>query len=289
VTLPSAFRSVPVGAWRHGERVAGAREVAEETAVAITYGRATYAVMLATPADLADFALGFSLNEGVVRTAADILECEILPRQAGIELRMGLVAACGDGVMRRRRYLAGATGCGLCGMESLAEAARMPPPVPANGLRWRAADLAAIPAAVAARQRLNRATHATHAAAFWTLEAGVVALREDVGRHNALDKLAGALARAGVPAGGGVVAVTSRVSVEMVQKAAMMGAPVMMAVSAPTALALRTAEQAGITVIGVARDDGFEVFTHPARVTGENADLRSRAGEGSPAIITSLP
>ncbi len=282
MTLPLPSCPVPVAAWRSGEHVSGTRVVPEETAIALTYGRTTHAVMMATPADLEDFALGFSLSEGIVQTGSEIEELEILPREAGIELRMTVAGTRMDALLKRRRFLTGATGCGLCGMESLAEAGRLPPSVPVGPERWGAATLAAIPAELAAMQALNRQTHATHAAGFWTERDGLVAVREDVGRHNALDKLAGALAHAGIAARTGVIALTSRVSVEMVQKAATMGAPVLMAVSAPTALAIRQADRSAMTLIGVARNDGFEVFTHPHRVILHNTTER-------PRVITAPP
>lgn len=226
----------------------------------------TYAVMMATPADLEDLAFGFALTEGVIAAADEVLRCEVVHGAAGAEARLWLAPERGRALAGRRRRLAGPTGCGLCGVESLAEAVRPPPRVAPGGLRLAPDDLLAAMAALEGAQVLGPATRAVHAAAFWTPAEGVLAIREDVGRHNALDKLAGALARGGRDAAGGAVLLTSRVSVEMVQKAAAIGAPVLVAVSAPTTLAVETAQAAGVTLIAVARPDGFEVFTGEGRV-----------------------
>lgn len=251
--------------WRAGAVGEGARDVPEETPVALVFDAATEAVMMATPADLEDFAYGFSLNEGLIETLEEVQTLDIVPGEHGIEARLWLKPDRGRAVAARRRLRTGPTGCGLCGVESLEDAIRVRGCIDAH-LRLSPADVTAALAALQGRQPLGKATRAVHAAAFWAPGGGLVMVREDVGRHNALDKLTGALARQGVDPRMGAVVLTSRVSVEMVQKAVAMGAPVLIAISAPTALALRTAAAAGLTVVAVARDDGFEVFTGPERI-----------------------
>jgi FdhD protein len=268
--LPESLFRVPRSIWRSSGVAKGERAIPEETAIAFTFNTATYAVMMATPQDLEDFAVGFSLTEGVISSIDAIEQIEIIEEEIGIELRIWLKAPDAVEFLGRRRKMAGPTGCGLCGIESLTEAMRPPSKVDV-GRAFTPDQIMAAIEALSPMQVLNHETRAVHAAGFYEPERGLVALREDVGRHNALDKLAGALAREGTNARQGLVALTSRISIEMVQKAATIGAPVVAAVSAPTALAVRMADAAGMTLIGIARKDGFEVFTHPHRVTGKIA------------------
>lgn len=249
------------------------RVAPEETAISLTYDGGSYAVMMGTPSDLEDFAIGFSLNEGIIAKPDDIASFEVVTHEEGLELRMWLNASESDILKRRRRQKAGPVGCGLCGIESLEEAVAPPKPVTGE-LQIDAATVHAAIDALSAAQALNRETRAVHAAGFYIPGQGLVAAKEDVGRHNALDKLAGAIARLKVPVSQGFVAVTSRLSVEMVQKTAAIGAPIIVAVSAPTALAIRVAETAGITLAGIVRGDGFEVFTHTRRITSGAATTK---------------
>jgi FdhD protein len=251
---------------------ANARSIPAEVPVAFVYDGTTYAVMMASPTDLEDFATGFSLAEGIIAAPEDIQSLDIVEHDKGIELRAWLVPDRGRKLAQRRRNLAGPTGCGLCGVESL-DAALPGCPYVSVEATVSAQDIAAAQVALERAQVLNRHTRAVHGAGFWAKAEGLVAVAEDVGRHNALDKLLGRLRRSHVQTGNGIVLLTSRVSVEMVQKAAVAGTPIIVAMSAPTALALQTANSAGITLVAVARADGFEVFTHPQRI----ADLSNTA------------
>lgn len=265
-----AVQAIDRGIWRNGVASEGTRFIPEETPLALTYNGGTYAVMMGTPQNLEDFAVGFSVSEGIIKSVDDIKSLDILRLDDGIELRMWLTPDDAARISERRRHVAGPTGCGICGIESIAEAVRPPAVVP-QGQSFTPEQIMAAMQAIAPLQSINLQTRAVHAAAFWSPPGNIVALREDVGRHNALDKLAGALARSRTDPHGGLVLLTSRVSVEMVQKAAAIGAPVLIAVSAPTALAVRSAEAAGITLIAIARQDGFEIFTHGSRIAARHA------------------
>ena len=192
---------------------------------------------MGTPADLTDFAVGFSLTEGIIQCPQDIETLDIVPGCDGIELRMWLTADSGRHFKKRQRRLIGPTGCGLCGIESLAGANRSFPRV-AREISLRSGQIEAAVAALSDLQRLNHVTRATHAAGLYRPDGTLAAVREDVGRHNALDKLAGALAAEGYPGRSGAVILTSRVSIEMVQKTAAIRCPILVAISAPTALAV---------------------------------------------------
>src|SRR3984893_8087598 len=248
--LPSIAR-LPRTASRAGHLVAGQRLIPEEMAIAFTFNGSTHADMMKTPADLEDFAVGLSLTEGIIEAAEDISELEVVSSELGVELRMWIPDTRMQTYSMRRRHLAGPTGCGLCGIESLSEA--LPPARRGGaGLHLAPETISAALAALSPAQVLNSETRAIHAAAFWQPGKGMVAAREDVGRHNALDKLVGSLARHQIDAGSGIVLLTSRVSVEMVQKTAVLGASILVAVSAPTAPAVRLADVCGITLIAIA-------------------------------------
>ena len=266
-----SVQTVPRQSWRECGWSVGSRTIPEEIAVAVTYNGGTYAVMMATPQDLEDFAVGLSFSEGIINSLADIDSLEIVRLDDGVELRIWLSKARADRLQDRRRHIAGPTGCGLCGIESIAEALR-PAAIIGCDQEFSPEQIMVAMRHLPSLQKLNIKTRAVHAAAFWNVASGIVALREDVGRHNALDKLAGALAHTPVMASDGIILLTSRVSVEMVQKSATIGASVVVSVSAPTALAVRVADAAGITLAAIARADGFEVFTHPRRISPGTPD-----------------
>ncbi|MGE3150792.1 MAG: formate dehydrogenase accessory sulfurtransferase FdhD [Pseudorhodoplanes sp.] len=266
--MPLPLARVGREVWRRNGIDSGERAIPEETAVSFTYNGGSHAVMMATPQDLEDFAYGFSLTENIISSPDEIKKLDVIEEPLGIELRMWLSDLRGVAYGERRRHLAGPTGCGLCGIESLEEAVRPARKVQSDA-RFQPQEIMAALNAIGPTQKLNHETRAVHAAAFWSRTLGLAATREDVGRHNALDKLAGTITRQGLSKDDGMLVLTSRVSVEMVQKAAAIGVPLIVAISAPTALAVRTAEAANITLVAIARDDGFEIFTHSYRISTE--------------------
>ncbi len=270
-----AARTVRRKAWGGQGFAEGERAIAEEAAVAFVYDASSYAVMMATPRDLEDFAVGLTITEGIVADRHEIEALEVIEQEIGIELRMHLAGPRARALADRRRMLTGPVGCGLCGIDSLAEAMR-PVKTVGIGIVVTPATIMTALDGMADAQSINRQTRAVHAAAFANRTGEVLAVREDVGRHNALDKLVGALVRRDVDPRHGFLLVTSRLSVELVQKASIAGTAMIVAVSAPTALAVRAADQAGITLVAVARRDGFEVFTHPERIAGAQLPASAR-------------
>ncbi len=240
----------------------GSRPLPAEVAVALSFNGTTQAVMMATPSDLTDFAYGFALTEGIA-TPSQIESVEAVETCNGIDLQIWVTPEAEARLAARRRTMAGPVGCGLCGIDSIEQAVRAVPHVAPSPFRMSPAQVNAAVSALTAQQPLHDITRAAHCAAYWT-PSGIFAAREDVGRHNALDKLVGHVIRNGRPQG--AVILTSRVSIDMVQKVATLGAPVLIAVSAPTATAVDVAEEAGITLIALARADRFEVFTHSDRL-----------------------
>jgi FdhD protein len=240
--------------------------VPEEVPIAFSYGGTTHAVMMGTPDDIEDFAVGFTLTEGIISGAAQIASIDVVEGELGIDIQIALVDKAADALKVRRRSMAGPVGCGLCGIESIEQAVRKVPDVSAVGMTISYRDVVEAVSLLNGAQPLHRETRAVHGAGFYVRGKGLVAVREDVGRHNALDKLCGAVLRSKVSGGAGAVAVTSRLSVEMVQKAAILGSPVLIAISAPTALAIRTAGEAGMTLVALVRGEDFEIFTHPHRI-----------------------
>jgi FdhD protein len=260
-SVASAERVLP-----NGSSAAITEVIAEEVPVALVYNNISHAVMMATPADLTDFGLGFSLSEGILADKDELMDIGIAESEAGIEVRMAIALKRFRLLRERRRTLAGRTGCGICGVESLEHAVRPVPPVTAATTVPIDAIYAAL-AELPKRQAVNQLTRSVHAAA-WVDKAGQIQLaREDVGRHNALDKLVGAMAWRGLDPAAGFALITSRCSVEMVQKAAAVGISVLVAISAPTALARRVADACGLTLVALARPDSMLIVTHPERVT----------------------
>ena len=228
-----------------------------------------HVVMLATPTNLEEFALGFSITEGIIKSPKELLSVRIYNRSNGIEVQLKIPDHRFQCMADKGRNLTGRTGCGLCGASTLKQAIRQPKPV--NGeLTLCAEDLRAALTDISNHQKLNQITGAVHAAAWVVPGQGIISIREDVGRHNALDKLIGFLLRNDKNLSAGFIIVTSRASYEMVQKTAWVGITLLAAISAPTGLAIRLANETGLTLIGFARDDQHVIYTHPQRLTHNN-------------------
>lgn len=252
--------------WSGGRSTDGIDQVAEEIPVALVYNGISHAVMLASPADLEDFALGFSLSEGILRDASDLYDLEVEAFAEGIQVDMRISAECFMRLKQRRRNLTGRTGCGLCGVETLEQAVRHPAPV-AGGLQVSAETVHRAMAAMTQAQPLQRITGAVHAAAWATPDGSLQLVREDVGRHNALDKLFGAALLAGqLPLDDRIVLLSGRASYELLQKAVMAGVSVVCAISAPSTFAVQIAENHGVTLVGFLRQGRFNIYAHPARI-----------------------
>jgi FdhD protein len=269
--LHAGFVRRPIRRWRSGKIAQMTDAIAEEVPIAFVYNDRPHVVMMATPRDLADFALGFSLSEAVIGAADELESIEMQTLLEGIEVRLRIPEARAEVLESRRRNLTGRTSCGLCGAQALEDAVRQPPAV-GVGPEISAEILQHALAQLHERQPLNVATGATHAAAWAHVDGDVALLREDVGRHNALDKLIGAMTKAGECVDEGFLVVTSRASYEMVQKSATVGITLLAAISAPTALAIHLADETGMTLIGFARPEGHVVYANPQRI------VRSTAG-----------
>lgn len=260
-----AHRSRTVERWQDNTQLRAIDQVAEEVPIAMVYNGISHAVMLATPTGLKQFGLGFALSEGILQDRSELYDIEIVQQANGIELQMTISAERFAALKQKRRSLAGRTGCGLCGTESLQQVFRPFKPLQSDFRLQRQAMHAALDR-LANLQPLQTVTGATHAAA-WALPDGTIAhIEEDIGRHNALDKLIGTLSLESVAVDQGFVIVTSRASYEMAQKAATAGIQLLAAVSAPTALAINIAEQARLTLVGFARRASHVVYTHSFRL-----------------------
>src|SRR5215472_13496829 len=256
---------VSVDRWSRGATTHTTDLVAEEMPVALVYHDVPHVVMLATPADLEDYAVGFTLSEGLVAHTDEIRGVEVIQGEASADVKITVAWERFTQLLQRRRNLAGRTGCGLCGAETAEDAIRECPPVPA-GVTITATELHETMAQLSGRQPINSRTGSVHGAAWVVPGNGIQVVREDVGRHNALDKTIGALVRAKADFAAGYMLITSRASYEMVQKCATVGVSLLVALSAPTAFAVRLAERSGLTLVAFARADQHVIYAHPQRL-----------------------
>jgi FdhD protein len=261
----NALVRVPVERWNAKHRVACDDSVAEEIPVALEYNGISHAVMLASPDDLEDFALGFSLSEGILKSRSELYDCEVVPTCDGLQVQMRIAAERFAALKDKRRSMTGRTGCGLCGAETLAQAIRRPQPTVGTA-RFSAQRIHAGMEIMKQRQLLQRQTGATHAAAWMHADGSIALVREDVGRHNALDKLIGAMSTRQMDFTTGAALITSRASYEMVQKAATLGIGLLAAISAPTSLAVQLAEASNVTLVGFVRSNSHVVYARPQRL-----------------------
>ena len=262
----SSYQSVSVDRWQNGIDSHVDDFVAEEVPVVLMYNGVSHVVMLATPTNLDDFALGFSITEGIIAHASELQSAKIYQRANGVEVQLKIPDERFQGLASKGRNLTGRTGCGLCGATTLKQAIK-PSRSVASDLTITASQLTIALYALPMQQKLNQLTGAIHAVAWVNPEEGMVELREDVGRHNALDKLIGALLKRNTDFTCGFMVTTSRASYEMVQKTTAVGVSILVAISAPTALAIRLAQESGLTLIGFARESSCVIYSHPQRFT----------------------
>jgi formate dehydrogenase accessory protein FdhD len=258
--------TLPVRRWRAGAWLDTLDSIAAETPIALTYNSIPHVVMMATPRDLEDMGVGFTVSESLVADVSEIRDVSVDSSSGDYELRLSVSGARLGAMLERRRNLTGRTGCGVCGAETIEDAIRRPPPVPAGGRTTREQLVVAL-RRLRELQPLGAQAGSLHAAAWVSWEGEVRFVREDVGRHNALDKLIGAKLRGGQDMADGYALVTSRASYEMVQKAATLGIRMLVAVSAPTALGVRLAQDCGLTLVGFAREEQQVVYSHPERLS----------------------
>jgi FdhD protein len=264
---PPAARAAAIRVGPDGEIAAQHRMVPAEVPIAVSFLGIGYAVMMASPADIEDFAVGFALSERLIHAARDVVGIEVRAQESGILLGIELRHECHDRVLRRVRHRVGDSSCGLCGIENLEQALRPLPKLPAPAHIAPAAIFRALEA-IREHQPLNAATGAVHAAAYCDAQGAVIAAREDVGRHNAFDKLIGHCLREGRDISGGFVLLTARCSYELVEKAALAGVPLLVTISAPTGLAIERAKEAGLTLVALARPDSMLAMSDPSGIFG---------------------
>lgn len=263
-TAHTGHRSFSVERWNPDALVHAIDQIAEEVPVAMVYNGISHAVMLATPTRLEQFGLGFSLSEGILQSRSELYSCDIVTRKEGIELQMAIPQQRFAELKQRRRNMTGRTGCGLCGTESLQQVQRPMHPL-AGGQRFQAEAVHRALDSMPLQQSLQGLTGAMHAAVWAAVNGNILLLEEDIGRHNALDKLLGTLATTEHDRNQGFVLISSRASYEMVQKASTMGVSMLVAVSAPTSMAIQAAQAVGLTLVGFARNGGHVIYAHSER------------------------